>query len=627
MKNLRTRMLAVGLAVLCLMTLLSPRALADESTTTTGTVYKDLSSRTEIYVLTNSPGSSYPVYGAMYEPNGGVLYGRTAQGGTRPNGRYGLINLEEVSSESIISFYYSPTDAYSLEFWSYIYGPVLADGKHGLLVYLNFNNEGSDCSAVVAGSYDARLREMFTYMRTMDHPVFIRIGGEMNVWVNGAAPESFIAAYKHIADLARSIAPNVALVFSPNFSAAANVDMSDFYPGDQYVDWVGVSLYYNKYAANGDTTNDAFYGVGDIYGDPMLNVQQVINLAGQHSKPVMVTEGGAYNHNGSEDLSGWAAERLQKAFAFLPMVYPQIKCIISSDYTPGNVYTFYNNAVVTNAYRKAVKESGVYLEDYHNRGACLTPLSDQPDMAAVTTGDIVFTAYTYSPSKLTAVWTVDGQTVGTSSDYPYTVTLDRSILTGSHTIAVTFSNGQTKSYGINAGKAGAPKELPSSWAVEPVNRGISLGIVPASLQEKYGQATTRAEFCALAVGLYEAVSGTIDGRSTFTDTTDVNVEKMAYLGVVNGAGEGKFNPNGNLTREQAAAMLSRLANVLGKPLSGQAPAFADNASISPYAVEAVGQVQAVGIMGGVGNNTFAPGGSYTREQSIITIVRLYDLVK
>jgi len=52
--------------------------------------------------------------------------------------------------------------------------------------------------------------------------------------------------------------------------------------------------------------------------------------------------------------------------------------------------------------------------------------------------------------------------------------------------------------------------------------------------------------------------------------------------------------------------------------------FADNAYISSWAIEAVGQVQGVDIMGGVGNNMFAPRGMYTREQSIITMLRLLD---
>ena len=163
----------------------------------------------------------------------------------------------------------------------------------------------------------------------------------------------------------------------------------------------------------------------------------------------------------------------------------------------------------------------------------------------------------------------------------------------------------------------------SSWARADITRAYSLGIVPDSLQQKYSQAATRAEFCAFAVALYETVTGkVITERLTFIDTNDVNVEKMAALGVVNGVGDNKFAPNSPLTREQAATMLSRLADAIGNPLPKQQPTFSDNGSIASWAVEAVGQMQATGIMGGVGNNTFAPKGDYTREQSIITLLRM-----
>jgi len=41
----------------------------------------------------------------------------------------------------------------------------------------------------------------------------------------------------------------------------------------------------------------------------------------------------------------------------------------------------------------------------------------------------------------------------------------------------------------------------------------------------------------------------------------------------------------------------------------------------------VGLVQGSGIMGGVGDNRFDPQGEYTREQSILTMLRLYKLAK
>jgi len=167
----------------------------------------------------------------------------------------------------------------------------------------------------------------------------------------------------------------------------------------------------------------------------------------------------------------------------------------------------------------------------------------------------------------------------------------------------------------------------SPWAHEGITTAIGLDIVPENLQNHYTDNITRAEFAALAVALYETVTSTeITGRMQFNDTSDVNVQKVGYLGVVTGLGDGSFAPNSGLTREQAAVMLSRLANVIGQPFSSSAPTFADNTQISSWAIDSVGQMQATGVMGGAGNNMFAPQGDYTREQSIITILRLFDIL-
>ena len=140
---------------------------------------------------------------------------------------------------------------------------------------------------------------------------------------------------------------------------------------------------------------------------------------------------------------------------------------------------------------------------------------------------------------------------------------------------------------------------PSSWALDQVNAAIAANLVPQSLQSKYGHPTTRAEFCTLATALYESVNGEIKDRKTFSDTTDINVQKMASLGVVSGVGGNRFDPGASLTREQAAAMLARLADAVGKPLSAKGSTFADNSVISSWALDSVGKVQAAGITGGI----------------------------
>ena len=201
---------------------------------------------------------------------------------------------------------------------------------------------------------------------------------------------------------------------------------------------------------------------------------------------------------------------------------------------------------------------------------------------------------------------VDGESVGAVESYTFTNVQE------GHQLDILFGQGPA----------------PSSWAIDQVAEAVRLYLVPSNLQNSYTQAATRAEFCALAVELYEEVTGeTITERAEFTDTTDINVQKMAGVGVINGVGNGQFNPSGQLTREQAATILVRLADAMGQPLPEGTASFADNASIASWALEAVGRAQAGGLMGGIGNNQFSPQGAYTVEQSIMTAFRLYETVQ
>lgn len=168
---------------------------------------------------------------------------------------------------------------------------------------------------------------------------------------------------------------------------------------------------------------------------------------------------------------------------------------------------------------------------------------------------------------------------------------------------------------------------PSAWAKDIVAKAIEQGLVPENLQGNYTKPITRAEFCALAATLYESRNGEITERSTFSDTKDVNVEKLASLGVVAGVGNGKFVPDRQITREQAATMLAALAGVLGKPIEESEPKFADNSDISSWAIPYVGKMQTSGIMNGTGNDRFSPQGSYTREQSIATMLSVLAYVE
>ena len=173
----------------------------------------------------------------------------------------------------------------------------------------------------------------------------------------------------------------------------------------------------------------------------------------------------------------------------------------------------------------------------------------------------------------------------------------------------------------------SPTEMPSDWAQEYIDSAIENGLLPQNLRSGYAQAITRAEYCSLAVTLYETVMEEITERVSFLDTDDVNVEKAAAIGVVRGVNAEMtlFDPDALLTREQAATMLSRLAEAMGIDLPNHEATFIDMATVSDYAVIPVGQMQASGIMTGYSYDIFAPQGPYTREQSVTTIVRMFNI--
>ncbi|MCL1807244.1 MAG: lectin like domain-containing protein [Oscillospiraceae bacterium] len=172
----------------------------------------------------------------------------------------------------------------------------------------------------------------------------------------------------------------------------------------------------------------------------------------------------------------------------------------------------------------------------------------------------------------------------------------------------------------------------SPWAVDVINTAYGYGLIPVSLQNDYDQAITRGEFCALAVTLIEEITGEeITERAIFADDGgDVNIRKIGGLRIVTGtgsnaAGEPLFSPDNNIERQQAAIILARTAERgLGKPLPEGEIAFTDLEG--SYAVDSIKKMRGASprIMSGITSTLFDPQGEFTREQSIQTMVRLWD---
>ena len=173
-----------------------------------------------------------------------------------------------------------------------------------------------------------------------------------------------------------------------------------------------------------------------------------------------------------------------------------------------------------------------------------------------------------------------------------------------------------------------PEDIPSGWAQESVWAAICARLVTNDLQGAYTANITREAFCRLMVKLVESRTGKAlpVPVSPFTDTQSPAVAAAYAAGIVKGASETSFNPQGSITRQEAAVMLARTARLLGLS-AGMGETFADSASIASWAADGVaftsGLTDSTGarVMGGTGGG-FDPLGSYTREQAILTALRL-----
>ena len=171
----------------------------------------------------------------------------------------------------------------------------------------------------------------------------------------------------------------------------------------------------------------------------------------------------------------------------------------------------------------------------------------------------------------------------------------------------------------------------SGWAREQVDSAAVKGLMPDGLGDDFTVNITRAEFAALAVKLYEAMSGETapaPGASPFSDTNEAVIIQANALGIVNGKGGGKFAPDDLVTRQEAALMLSRVYTKLGGTIPEvAATTFADNDKVASWARDAVAFMSSKEIVNGVGNNNFDPQGNASIEQAMVIALRMFENLK
>ena len=175
---------------------------------------------------------------------------------------------------------------------------------------------------------------------------------------------------------------------------------------------------------------------------------------------------------------------------------------------------------------------------------------------------------------------------------------------------------------------------PSSWAEAEVEEAIDNDLVPFELQNGYLSPISRGAVSEMLMRLLEhstgkdaarllKISGLETDENTFSDSIDSNVLAANALGIINGTGNGKFSTHSTLTRGQMAALINRVAEVMGTDTKGFTHNFTDITSNYSWLDSELGWPVHAGIINGVGHNKFNPSGFLTTEQAILIINRAY----
>ncbi|WP_250448198.1 glycoside hydrolase family 26 protein, partial [Actinotalea sp. C106] len=163
---------------------------------------------------------------------------------------------------------------------------------------------------VVAGDHDTYITEFARTLAADGGPVHLRFAHEMNgTWypwaagVNGNDAADYVAAWKHVHRVfAEQGATNVTWVWSPNVVFPDSTPLANLYPGDAFVDVVGVDGY------NWGTSQSwsSWYTGSEIFAPTLDEVRALAP-----GKPILITE------TASTELGGDKATWITELFAYL----------------------------------------------------------------------------------------------------------------------------------------------------------------------------------------------------------------------------------------------------------------------------------------------------------------------
>jgi hypothetical protein len=216
---------------------------------------------------------------------------------------------------------------------------------------------GIPLSQIAAGDYDGYITASAKLAVAWKGTVFIRFAHEMNLpgslfgnGIPGQTPADYIAAWRHVVTIFRENgATNVQWVWSPNVNCNGQCPFTQFYPGNSYVNWVGLDG----------------YNYGPSLGSPwtsLLNVFQgsYAAITALTSKPLMIAE------TASAEIGGSKAAWITQGFLTdIPTYLPRVRAVVWFNRVKETDWRV-NSSATSLAAWKTVVSSPLYAGNLHS---------------------------------------------------------------------------------------------------------------------------------------------------------------------------------------------------------------------------------------------------------------------
>jgi Glycosyl hydrolase family 26 len=223
--------------------------------------------------LTGSSGSPPPAAHASLPPRLASYLGVFEPGAPPAYDPVAVFAAAAGREPNLLGFYSGWTEPFDTSFAQTLH-------RHGVIPFVQIDPTDASIAAIANGTYDDYLRTYADSVRGFDHNVVIGFGHEMNApWYpwgyRHVTPATFVAAWRHIVTLFRDDgADNVTWVWTVQADEPGTRPIASWWPGAQYVTWVGIDGYYYR-------PTDTF---GSVFGQTIDQVKAFT------SKPVLLSE-------------------------------------------------------------------------------------------------------------------------------------------------------------------------------------------------------------------------------------------------------------------------------------------------------------------------------------------------